>query len=163
MRAPARRPQTTQQKVAAPKTTGKSLKDVTNEDPAKKSQHEPADDTTTTSYENPTIITPPLGVPAPHTKTLTAATTTAKNSASLLFEPISDGKSHVADVGPSARHAASTHLEPEASHGLHLEDSVVCRADVLSFVQCAAQTGSLRERNQAQTCLGSCRITRSWS
>ncbi|SCZ92019.1 BZ3500_MvSof-1268-A1-R1_Chr5-3g08286 [Microbotryum saponariae] len=75
-------------------------------------------------YVDPTITTPRLGVPTPHTKTLTVGTTTAKTSASLLFEPISDGKSHVADVGPSARHAASTHLEPEASHGLHLEDSV---------------------------------------
>ncbi|SCZ89287.1 BZ3500_MvSof-1268-A1-R1_Chr9g10357 [Microbotryum saponariae] len=75
-------------------------------------------------YVDPTITTPRLGVPTPHTKTLTVGTTTAKTSASLLFEPISDGKSHVADVGPSARHAASTHFEPEASHGLHLEDSV---------------------------------------
>ncbi|SGY19783.1 BQ5605_C017g08311 [Microbotryum silenes-dioicae] len=79
---------------------------------------------TTLPLRRPTIITPPLGVPTPHTKTLTVGTTTAKTSASLLFEPISDGKSHVADVGPSARHAASTHLEPEASHGLNLEDSV---------------------------------------
>ncbi|SCZ93890.1 BZ3500_MvSof-1268-A1-R1_Chr6-3g08957 [Microbotryum saponariae] len=110
------------QKVAAPKTTGNSLKGVINEDPAKKSQDEPADDTTTTS-------TPPssrrdLASPPPHTKTLTVGTTTAKTSASLLFAPISDGKSHVADVGPSAGHAASTHLESEASHALHLEDSV---------------------------------------
>ncbi|SCZ94280.1 BZ3500_MvSof-1268-A1-R1_Chr12-2g03797 [Microbotryum saponariae] len=75
-------------------------------------------------YVDPTIITPRLGVPTPHTKTLTVGTTTAETSASLLFEPISDGKSHVAVVGPSARHAASAHLEPEASHGLNLEDSV---------------------------------------
>ncbi|SGZ33262.1 BQ5605_C041g11950 [Microbotryum silenes-dioicae] len=77
-------------------------------------------------YVDPTIITPPLGVPTPHTKTLTVGTTTAKTSASLLVEPISDGKSRVANVGPSAHHAAFTHLEPEASHGLNLEDSVVC-------------------------------------
>ncbi|SDA02499.1 BZ3501_MvSof-1269-A2-R1_Chr12-3g03643 [Microbotryum saponariae] len=75
-------------------------------------------------YVDPTITTPRLGVPTPHTKTLTVGTTTAETSASLLFEPISDGKSHVAVVGPSARHAASAHLEPEASHGLNLEDSV---------------------------------------
>ncbi|SGY46448.1 BQ5605_C001g00435 [Microbotryum silenes-dioicae] len=138
MRAPARRPQTTQQKVAAPKTTRNSLKDVTNEDLAKKSQDEPADDTTTTSYDIPTIVTPRLGVPNPHKQTLTAGTTTEKSSASLLFEPISDGQSHVADVGPSARHAASTTLEPEASHGLNLEDLV--------HQQASSETGTKRKR-----------------
>ncbi|KDE02485.1 hypothetical protein MVLG_06965 [Microbotryum lychnidis-dioicae p1A1 Lamole] len=95
---------------------------------------------TTLPLRRPTIITPPLGVPTPHTKTLTVGTTTAKTSASLLFEPISDGKSHVADVGPSAHHAASTHLEPEASHGLNLEDSVVQRKQVSS------ETGTKRKR-----------------
>ncbi|SGY70090.1 BQ5605_C004g03101 [Microbotryum silenes-dioicae] len=79
---------------------------------------------TTLPLRRPTIITPPLGVSTPHTKTLTVGTTPGKTSAPLLFEPSSDGKSHVADVGPSARHAASTHLEPEASHGLNLENSV---------------------------------------
>ncbi|KDE05960.1 hypothetical protein MVLG_03646 [Microbotryum lychnidis-dioicae p1A1 Lamole] len=140
MRAPAGRPQTTQQKVAAPKTTRNSLKDVTNEDLAKKSQDEPADDTTTTSYDIPTIVTPRLGVPNPHKQTLTAGTTTEKSSASLLFEPISDGQSHVADVGPSARHAASTTLEPEASHGLNLEDLVV------QHQQASSETGTKRRR-----------------
>ncbi|SGY55844.1 BQ5605_C006g04083 [Microbotryum silenes-dioicae] len=93
---------------------------------------------TTLPLRRPTIITPPLGVPTPHTKTLTVGTTTAKTSASLLFEPISDGKSHVADVGPSARHAASTHLELEASHGLNLEDSV--------RKQASSETGTKRKR-----------------
>ncbi|SGZ28482.1 BQ5605_C027g10350 [Microbotryum silenes-dioicae] len=78
---------------------------------------------TTLPLRRPTIITPPLGVPTPHTKTLT---------------PISDGKSHVADVGPSTRHAASTHLEPEASHGLNLEDS--------GRQQASSETGTKRKR-----------------
>ncbi|SGZ33287.1 BQ5605_C041g11953 [Microbotryum silenes-dioicae] len=42
----------------------------------------------------------------------------------MLSAPERLGRLTVADVGPSAHHAAFTHLEPEASHGLNLEDSV---------------------------------------